>query len=208
MGKKENKKWDKIPSEDVVERTIVALKNNGINTFYVEDEKEARELVFRMLPEGVEVMVMSSVTLDNLGISKKISEGRFESVRDKLKSMDKNIQGKEMRKMGAVSDYAIGSIQAVTEDGRITIASATGSQMPAYVYGAGHVIFVVGVQKIVKDLDGAVKRIYEYCLPLENERAKKAYGVNGSSVNKILIINREIKEGRISLIFVNRVLGF
>lgn len=206
--KKENKRWDRIASENSIERTIAALKKNGINAFYAENEEEARELVFRILPGGAEVMAMSSVTLDDLGISKKISEGRYESVKDKLKSMDSKIEGKEMRKMGAGPDYAVGSAQAVTEDGRIAIASATGSQMSAYVYGAGHVIFVVGAQKIVKDLDEAMRRIYEYCLPLESERAKKAYGVAGSSVNKILIINKEVKEGRINIIIVNKALGF
>ena len=207
-GKKENIREDRIASENSIEKVIRALKENGINALYAEDEGEARELVFRLLPGGAEVMAMSSVTLDDLGISNKINEGGFESVKDKLKSMDQEMQGKEMRKMGAVVDYAIGSAQAVTEDGRIAIASATGSQMPAYVYGAGYVIFIIGAQKIVKDLDEAIRRIYEYCLPLESERAKKAYGVAGSSVNKILIINKEVKEGRINVIIVNKALGF
>ena len=78
--------------------------------------------------------------------------------------------------------------------------------MPAYAYGSSNVIFVVGAQKIVKNVDEGIKRIYEYCLDLESERARRAYGVPGSSVNKILIINKEFQEKRITLIFVNELL--
>ena len=70
------------------------------------------------------------------------------------------------------------------------------------------VIFVAGAQKIVKNLDQGFKRIYEYVLPLESERAKKAYGIPGSAVNKILVVNKEIQPDRINLIIVNEVLGF
>jgi hypothetical protein len=86
--------------------------------------------------------------------------------------------------------------------------SNTGSQLPAYVYGADKVIFIVGTQKIVKNLDEAMKRVYEYVLPLESERAKKAYGVPGSFISKVLLINREMNPERIHLIFVNEKLGF
>ena len=95
----------------------------------------------------------------------------------------------------------------MTEDGKILVASKTGSQMAAYVYGASHVIFVAGAQKIVKDLDEGIRRIYEHSLPLEEKRAMKAYDV-GSEVNKMLIINKEIQKGRIKMILVNEVLGF
>ena len=152
---------------------------------------------------------MTSVTLDKIGISKEINEsGNYNSVRKKLMTMDRKTQGKEMQKLGAAPEYAIGSVHAVTEDGKILVASNSGSQLPAYVYSSNNVIFVVGTQKIVKNLNDAFKRIYEYTLPLESERAKKAYGVPGSFVSKILIINREINPGRIKLIFVNEVLGF
>ena len=122
--------------------------------------------------------------------------------------MNRKNQGREMQKLGAAPEWAIGSVHAVTENGEVLIASASGSQLPAYAYGSSNVIFVVGAQKIVKNVDEGIKRIYEYCLPLESERARIAYGVPGSSVNKILIINKEFQEKRINLIFVNEVLGF
>jgi len=69
------------------------------------------------------------------------------------------------------------------------------------------VILVVGTQKIVKDLEEGLRRIDEYSLPLEDARAQAAYGVN-SSVNKVVVINREVKPGRITVVFIDEVIGF
>ncbi|MBI3342389.1 LUD domain-containing protein, partial [Candidatus Curtissbacteria bacterium] len=114
----------------------------------------------------------------------------------------------EMQKLGAAPKWSVGSVNAVTEDGKVLIASNTGSQLSGYVYGSQHVVFVVGAQKLVKNLDVAMERIYEYVLPLESERAKKAYGMPGSFVSKLLIINKEVRPGRVRLIFIKEALGF
>ena len=82
-----------------------------------------------------------------------------------------------------------------------------GSQLAAYVYGAGSVIWVVGSQKIVPDRAAAFQRIYEYSYPREDERAREAYGF-GSGVNKVLVVNREFMPGRITVILVKQELGF
>jgi acyl-CoA hydrolase len=119
-----------------------------------------------------------------------------------------NDKESEKRKLGNGPDYAVGSVHAVTEDGKILIASNTGSQLPAYAYGAGKVVWVVGTHKITKDLDAGMKRIYDYVLPLESVRANKAYGVPGSFVSKLLIINKEVSPGSLIIIFVPEVLGF
>lgn len=201
-------KWDQLAGKETINKTIEALKANGVDARFFETGEEAKREVFSLLPKGAEVMNMISVTLDTLGVSKEIVEsGRYNSVRKKLETMDRVTQSLEMQKLGAAPEWAIGSVHAVTEDGHVLIASNTSSQLPAYVFGSAHVIWVVGAQKIVKNNDEGVKRIYEHCLPLENERAKKAYG-RDSAVNKILIIDKEIKQGRITVILVNEVLGF
>ena len=79
--------------------------------------------------------------------------------------------------------------------------------MGPLVSGAGHVIFVIGGQKIVPDVSTGLRRIYEYCFPLEDQRARLAYGVP-SGVNNILIINREIARNRITAILVRESIGF
>jgi hypothetical protein len=201
--------WNSLADQATIENTIQALKTNGIQALVVENGKEAKEKVASLLPKDSEVMTMTSVTLDSIGVSDMINSGdMYKSVKKTLSTMDRKTQGNEMNKLGAAPEYTVGSVHAITEDGKVVIASNTGSQLPAYVYGASHVIWVVGTQKIVKNLDAAMNRIYEYVLPLESERANKAYGGGGSNVSKLLIINKEVNPQRLTIVFVKDVLGF
>lgn len=202
------KKWGNLADEKTVNKTVSELKSNGIETFVVENGKEAKEKVLSLLPKGAEVMTMSSTTLDAIGVSQEIDSGKFNSVRKNLMSMDRKTQGREMQKLGSSPEWAVGSVHAITEDGKVLIASNSGSQLPAYAYGAGNVIWVVGTQKIVKNLDEGIKRIYEHSLKLESERVKKAYGMPSSFISKILIVNRETVLERIVIILVKEQLGF
>lgn len=201
-------KWEQLADKATIDKIIKALKNNGIQALVAEDRKEAEKKVLEILPQKAEVMTMTSVTLDTTGISGEINEsGRYSSVRSKLMSMDRGTQGLEMQKMGAAPEWVVGSVHAVTEDGQVLIASNSGSQLPSYAYGASHVIWVVGTQKIVKNIDEGLKRIKEYCFPLEDKRAQKAYGMH-SNVSKILIVNKEMTPNRITMILVKEKLGF
>ncbi len=106
---------------------------------------------------------------------------------------------------------AVGSAHAVTETGTVMVASNTGSQLPAYAYAAGTVIWVVGTQKIVKDVEEGLRRIHEHVLGLESARARKAYGLPeswSSFPSKILLFNRELQPGRAKIVLVDEVLGF
>lgn len=199
--------YDTIASMDAVNKTAEALKKNGFEVIIAKDGNDAKAHALKLIPKGSEVMTMTSMTLDALGISKEINEsGRYKPARAKL--YNKETPVKEKKQLGCIPDYSIASVHAVTQEGHMLIASNTGSQLPAAAYGAEKVIFVVGTQKIVKDTNDGLKRIYEHSLPLESERAKKAYGVPGSSVNKVLIVNKEITPGRITVILVPEVLGF
>ena len=186
------------------------LSANGMETTVVSDTAAARQAVLGIIPEGARVMTMTSVTLDSLDLPRQINDsGKYYSVRKELLSLDRDTQSLQVNKLGSAPDYAVGSVHAVTASGQVIIASNTGSQLPAYAYGATHVIWVVGRQKIVTNLNAAFKRIYDHILPLESERANKAYGITtGSFVSKLLIINREIKPGRIKIILVRQELGF
>lgn len=203
-------KWNQLANEQIIKKTVEALKQNGIETLVVTTGPEAKKRVLAIIPRNSEVMTMSSVTLDAIGLSEEInkSKSRFKPLRDKLYSLDRKTQAQEMNRLGAAPQFVVGSVQAITEDGQLLMASNTGSQLPAYAYGALHVIWVVGIQKIVKNLDSGLSRLYEHCLPLESERAKKAYGVPGSAINKILIIGKETQPKRATLILVKEKLGF
>lgn len=204
------KNWSQIPEDQVIQKTAEALHANGIEVIITENKEEAKEKTLKLIPQGSEVMTMTSVTLDTVGLSQEINkaDGAFKPVRDKLYAMDRATQAQEMNRLGSAPEYAIGSVHAVTQEGNILIASASGSQLPAYAYGALHVVWVVGAQKIVENTDEGIRRIYEHTLPLESERAKKAYGVPGSNVSKLLIINKEFSPGRITMVLVKEVLGY
>ena len=201
-------KWNQLANKQSIDKAIEALKANGINAQFVENSDDVKREVLELIPQGAEVMNMTSVTLDTIGLPKDLNEsGKYNSVRNKLNFMDRVTQGLEMQKIGASPEWAVGSVHAVTEEGQVIVVSNSGSQLQAYAGGSPNVIWIVGAQKIVKNTDEGMKRIYEYVLPLEDERAKKTYGV-GSNVSKVLIINKEIMSGRITLIIVNEVLGF
>jgi uncharacterized membrane protein len=199
--------WETLADKATVEKTMAALLANGIASYSVASGAEAKKKFFELLPEGAEVMNNSSTTLLQLNIvDELLKSDKYNSVRNKLMAMDRKTQGREMQAMGSAPEWAVGSVQAITEDGQVLIASASGSQLPGYAFGADHIIWIAGTQKIVKNLDEGSKRLYEYVLPLENVRAMKAYG-SPSSVNKLLIINKDPAQ-RIHLILVNEVLGF
>jgi hypothetical protein len=117
------------------------------------------------------------------------------------------MQGHEMRQLSAAPDWVVGSVHAVTEGGSLLVASASGSQLGPIVSGAGRVVLVIGGQKVVPDLETGMRRIYEYCFPLEDLRAREAYGVP-SGVNNLLVVNKSVVPGRITAILVTSPLGF
>lgn len=201
--------FQKLASDELIEQITKNLQGNGFFVEVVESASEAKNSVEKFLIDGSEVMTMTSVTLDQTGISDLVNNsGKYKSSRNRLNN-DQTLDSKSKKSIGYASDFTIGSIHAITKSGELVIASNTGSQLGSYVYGADKVIFVVGIQKIVNgDLSEALKRIYEYVLPLESERAKKAYGVEGSNVSKILIINKEIQPNRIHIVLVKEELGF
>jgi hypothetical protein len=197
-------------SNESLDKTVEGLRSNNFNVIVVDDKLAAKNTVETLLEVNSEVMQMTSQTLIDSGIAALINEsGKYKSIKAILMEKDDTkMSKKERTRLASVPDYAVGSVHAVTEKGELFIASQTGSQLPAYAYGTGKVIFVVGVQKLVADFESAIKRIYEYVLPLESERARKAYGTEGSSVNKMLIINKEVVPGRITVIIVKEDLGF
>jgi hypothetical protein len=205
---REGGEFGELAGDEQIERTVQALKANGIEALVAENAAEARRMFFEQVPEGAEIFLGASVTLETLGIKDEIdTSGRYESLRPRMWAMDRATQGREIRKLGAGPDYAAGSVHAVTEDGQVLIASNTGSQLAPYVFGAGKVIWVVGAQKLVRNLDEGMRRLEEHIMPLEEVHMQQLYNAH-TYPSKILIVNREIKPGRITMIIVREELGY
>ena len=197
-----------LASAERIATAAAALQRNGVGSHVTGSGAEARRLVSSLLPDGAEVYNNTSQTLESIGVADDIERsGRYQPLRLRLYRMDREMQRREMRTLAASPDYVVGSAHALTEGGSLLIASASGSQLGPLVSGAGQVILVIGAQKIVSDVPTGMRHIYEYCYPLEDARARRAYGVP-SGVNNILIINKVITPGRVTAIIVNERLGF
>jgi hypothetical protein len=191
-----------------VKRTAAALEANGISVLRAANAAEAKRVVLGLIPDGSQVHHGASQSLEVSGITEEIEKsGRYEFLRPRIWSMDRKTQADEIRRLSAAPDVMLGSVHAVTETGSLMTASMGGSQLGPYASGAGRLILLVGTQKIVSDLEEGLRRIDEFAFPLEDARAQAAYGIH-SGVNKVLIINREIAPGRITVVFVDEVLGF
>jgi L-lactate utilization protein LutC len=198
---------DEGATVDRLERVAEAMRAHNIEVVIVDTGAEARDAVLARIPEGAEVHSGKSQTIEELGLFVDLMEsGRYDAVRPKLLAMDRKTHAREMRKLGAAPDYEVGSVAAITEDGALVAASATGNQIAAYSGGAGRVILVVGSQKIVPDLDAAFRRVREVVFPWENARVREKMGVD-TKLEKVLILYGEWNPGRTTVVLVREPVG-
>jgi L-lactate utilization protein LutC len=194
-------------SEITIEQVARRIRERNIEVLIVKNGAEARQVVLERLPKGAEVHSGKSKTLQDSGIFDALmDQNQYNALRHQFLKMDRKTQGREIRKLIAAPDFMLGSVQAITEDGILVVASATASQIGPYANTAGKVILVVGSQKIVPDIDTAFRRIREYVLPWEEVQVRKAVNM-GTFVGKILIIEREWISDRMTLILVKEPIG-
>lgn len=190
-----------------LEEVASALNANNIETVIVDTAAEARQAVLDRLTDGVEVHWGKSKTLEDLGLVQElIGSGRWDALRPRLLKMDRATQGREMRKLVSAPDIMLGSVAAITADGALVAASATGSQLAGYAAGAGRLILVVGSQKLVPDLEAALARIREVVFPWEDARVEEQLGVH-TKLERILIIYGEWAAGRTTVVLVREPVG-
>jgi hypothetical protein len=202
--------WVELADQVVVKKTEEALEGRGFHVEFLNNKEEALERLKNLIPPGAEVNTGSSTTLKEIGFVDFLSSGKhpWNNLKEKIVSEKDPKKQTDLRKKSITSEYFLGSVHAVTQSGEVVIASATGSQLASYVYASNNVIWVVGTQKIVLNLEEALRRIHEYVFPLEDQRMKQA-GYKGSNISKILIFEKETLPSRkITLIFVNEKLGF
>ncbi|MFI6484076.1 LUD domain-containing protein [Nonomuraea sp. NPDC050663] len=181
-----------------LQRATQGLTDRGFAVQVVDTAEEARKLVADLVPRDRSVFTAVSETLRLAGINADLDEsGDYRSIRAD--------QGEKAA--SATPDYIVGSVHAVTEAGQVVVASASGSQLGPYAAGAGRVIWVVGSQKIVKDLDTGLRRTWEHTLKLESERIERLYG-QPSFIAKLLIVEREHDPERVTVVLVREAIGF
>ena len=198
---------DASPAERL-ERAAAALMAHGFAVEILDDAAAARARVKELIPEGASVYTSASETTRLAGIREDINDsGRYQAVGPRVMAMNRETEFDDIRRLIASPDFVVGSVAALTETGSIVVASASGSQLPAYTGGAGHAIWIVGAQKVVPDLSTALRRAEEHCLPLESERAQAVYGVP-SAINRLLIMHAEAHPGRVTVLLLREAIGF
>ncbi|MGW2960983.1 LUD domain-containing protein [Streptomyces sp. NPDC001220] len=194
--------------EQRLERAAAALTAHGFTVEILDDAAAARTRVKELIPEGAGVFTAASETLRLSGIDEDINAGgRYQAVKPRVLAMDRGTGADDIRRLLACPDVIVGSVAALTETGSLVVASGSGSQLPGYAGGAGRAIWIVGAQKVVPDLDTALRRVEDHCLPLESARTREAYGWP-SAVNRLLILNAEHQAGRGTVLLLREAIGF
>jgi hypothetical protein len=198
---------DPAPAQRL-ERAAAALTAHGFTVEILDDAAAARTRLEDLIPDGVGVFTGASETLRLSGIDADINtSGRYDAIRPRALALDRATQMDQIRRLIASPDVVVGSVAAVTETGSLVVASGSGSQLPGYAGGAARRVWVVGAQKIVPDLDTALRRVDDHCLPLESARTQAVHGWP-SAVNHLLVLNAEPYPGRSTVLLLREAIGF
>lgn len=202
-------KWNKKYSPEELEEVAKKLEERGFKPILVDKKKEALEQLKKIIAWGGEVMAGSSTTLDEIGFTDVLKNGNFgwKNLHEPILKEKKPEKQLELRRRSLLAEYFVCSVNAIAATGELVASDFSGSRVGALPFAAEHVIIVAGMNKIVPTLQDALQRDAEYAYPLEDVRAKKAYGV-GSGLSKILVLAREIQPGRITVILVKEKLGY
>ena len=203
--------YNKLAMKESIDKTMSALTAKGYEAFLIESGEAALAKIKELIPPNASVMNGSSKTLEQIGFVDYLKEGShgWNNLHDAiLQETDKEKQAL-LRKQSVISDYYLGSVHGLVENGEFIIASNSGSQLPHVVFTSQNLIFVVSTKKIVPSLDEAMRRLEEYIIPLEEENMQQKYGTH-THISKLLIFKDEAKGPGRKIIFllVNEVLGF
>jgi len=200
---------EKERARRVDQALLDTLGKRNFDPRVVSGADEALQLVLSLLPDGALVSHGGSTTLEQIGLesalatSSRVRYGNAEWVAED----DSELRTSIRKRNSVFADVYLGSVQAIARTGQVVGADAGGSRQGPYVWGPNRLIWVAGTNKIVADLDAAIRRVHEVALPLESERMREAGEQAGSSVNKLVVYERD-RVGRTTLVLVEAELGF
>ncbi|MGZ4920470.1 MAG: lactate utilization protein [Halobacteriota archaeon] len=203
------KRWNRIPSDEEVARTVAAIHQHGIQVIQVRNAPAALETLRSIIPAHAEVMNGSSTTLIEIGYDAfiKSDQSSWINLNDVITAEDETEKRHELRRKSVTADYFVSGVNAIAQSGEVVACDKTGSRVGAWPFAAKHLILVSGVNKIVPTLNDALQRVWEYAFPLENARVKKASG-GSSQIGKCVTLVNEASEGRTALILIDEALGY
>lgn len=198
-----------------MEKFIEILKSCGYDAFFVKTKEEAFELSKTYIKSGMSVGLGGSVSVQEIGLLDYLLNKKditlFNQYEDGI-SMDENIK---RRRQGLVSDIFVTSTNALTKDGKLVNADGSGNRVAAFSYGPTNILLIVGVNKIVEDLEAGFKRVMEVAAIKNIDRMNKkaiSFGKEpkhniDNIANKFSWVKADDKD-RIIIILVDEELGY
>ena len=194
--------------EAAILRTVAALQSRNVEAVVAEDGDDARQKLIAMIPDGAEVFKSTSETLDTIGYSDYFNQtDRYKNLNREMAAETDREQQRELRRLASVAEYYIGSVHAVAETGEVIVASGSGSQLGAYVYGAKQVVWVVGVQKICPSLTEAIARVRGFSVERHHQWAEES-GRTAGPMGKLMIFENEQALGRVRMVLIKEAVGW
>jgi hypothetical protein len=200
-----------------VERTIVALKKNNFDPRFFPKASEALAEVWKMIPEGSTVGYGGSLTLNQIGFIEEAQKRSVKFLNPFAKGLSPE-EGEKIRRQIFSADFFLASSNAITEDGKLYNIDATGNRVGPMIYGPKKVILLCGVNKIVKDIDEAQKKVQEWTAPMNVKRLgyKNPCGQTGECsdcasperiCNAYVILAKKPRRTDISVFIIGEFLG-
>lgn len=152
-----------------VTRTIKALQKNNFNARFVPTASQALEEIWKMIPEGSTVGIGGSVTLTQIGFYEAAQKRPVKFLNPFAQGLSAE-ETEKIRREILFADYFLCSSNAVTEDGKLYNIDATGNRVGAMMFGPRNVILICGINKIVKDIPEAQKKVQEWVSPMNVKR--------------------------------------
>lgn len=201
-----------------VDRTLESLKNNNMKGYYIENREQLFEKLKKLIVENSIIGVGDSITLSETGVIDFLREGNYEFL-DKYRDGITSEEKKQIYIQNFSADTFICSTNALTENGELYNIDGNGSRVAPMIYGPKQVILVVGINKIVKNIEEAEKRVRNYSAPIDAKKLNKntpcttlGYCVDCKSPNRICnhftIIRRQFDKDRIKVIIIGEELGY
>jgi L-lactate utilization protein LutB len=202
-------KWSRIPSEMEISQTAKSIESRGVKVFRVQDGSQALARIKEFIPPGAEVMNGSSTTLIEIGYQEFLESDvhKWKDLYRAVISENNVLVRNEIRRKSVTAEFFLSGVNAVAMTGELVSCDASGSRVGAWPFAAKNLILVSGVNKIVANLQEALKRVKEYAYPLEDARSRKVNQAP-SQIGKCVILAGERQPGRVTLILINDRYGY
>lgn len=208
-------KWVK---EEKIKRTIKALNNNNINGYLVNTNEELMEKIKEIVKENSIVACGGSISLFETGVIDHLRSSRYKFL-DRYKEGITSEEINNIFRDSFFADAYFSSSNAITEDGKIYNVDGNGNRVAAILFGPSKVILVVGENKIVKNIDEAIKRNREISAPANAKRLNKTtpctkvgYCMDCKNKDKICreytVVASQGNKDRIHVIFLKEEIGY